>query len=114
MSQDVLNELDRNIREAKKIADVGDALERLRKNADFKTVIQEGFFEKEAIRLVHLKAEPNFQTAERQASIVTQMDAIGSLAQYLTTVLHKAALARKAIAADEETRDEVLAEGLAQ
>lgn len=112
MSNETLQAIEDNIREARKIADVGDALERLRSNRDFKKVIMEGYFEKEAIRLVHLRADPNMQTPEKQAAIVTQMDAIGSLSQFFNTVLHKAAMARKAIASDEETRDEILAEEL--
>lgn len=107
---DTIQAIEANIKEARKIVDLGESLERLRSNRDFKKVIVEGYFEQEAIRLVHLKADPSMQSAESQKSIVSQMDAIGSLHQYFTAVYQKASLARKAIAADEETRDEILAE----
>lgn len=112
MSNGTIQAIEENIRQAKKIADFGDAVERLKSNRDFKRVILEGYFEQEAIRLVHLKADPNMQSPDNQKSILTQMDAIGALSQYFNTALFKAGMARKAIAADEETRDEILAEEL--
>jgi CHAT domain-containing protein len=111
MSNDAIQEIELNISEAKKVVELGASLERLRNNRDFKKVIQEGYFQQEAIRLVHLKSDYSFQTPERQKSILTQIDAIGNLNQYFETVFHQASLARKAIEADEYTRDEILAEG---
>lgn len=110
MHSNLLQEIDANIKKAKKLTDVADALERLQSNKDFKTVIQTGYFQDEAIRLVHLKADPSFQSAESQRSVVQQMDAIGALHQYFQTVFHKAAVARKSITDSEETREELLEE----
>lgn len=112
MTQEVLQALELNIKQAKKIVELADSLERLSNNRDFKKIIQEGYFEQEAIRLVHLKADVNFQTPERQASIIQQIDAIGALNKYFETVFYRANQARKAIEADEETRDELFAEEL--
>jgi len=109
--EELLAEIDLNIQEAKKVVEVGDSLERLRNNRDFKKVIQEGYFRDEAVRLVHLKSDPNFQTPERQQSILLQIDAIGSLDQYFRTLIHTAELAKKAVDAGEEAREEILAEG---
>lgn len=102
--------IEANIREAKKIVELGNCLERLQSNRDFQKVIAEGYFRQEAIRLVHLKADPSMQSPASQQSIISQMDAIGALTQYFQTVFHTASIAAKAIAADEETRDEILAE----
>jgi hypothetical protein len=110
MSKDIVQSLDENIRQAKEIVEVDSALQRLESNRDFRKVIKEGYLEKEAIRLVHLKADPAFQTVERQASIDTQINAIGQLAQYFRTVTFNASVAARAIEADEYTRTEVLAE----
>lgn len=107
--QDTIQEIELNIKEAKKLVDVGAALERLRNSSDFKEVIVKGYFEQEAIRLVHLKADKNMQTPEKQASIVAQMDAIGALSEYFHVVQMRAGMAAKAIEADTETRDELLA-----
>lgn len=107
---DTLREIELDIQEAKKLVDLGTALDRLSNNRDFKKVIVEGFFKDEAIRLVHLKSDPNFQTPEKQQSILLQMDAIGSLEQYFRTVLNTARLAEKAIEAGEQAREEIYEE----
>ena len=108
----VIQDIELNIKQAQLLVDTGNALERLRSNRDFKMIISNGYFEEEAVRLVHLKADPSMESTERQLSIIKQMDAIGALNQYFQTVFHRAALAEKAIAADEETRDELLAEDI--
>jgi len=104
----LIHTLDRNIKEAKKVVDLSEALARLGSNRDFRKVIEEGYFEKEAVRLVHLKADPNMQTGEYQAKIVKDIDAIGSLSQYFATIKQMASVASRALAADEETRTELL------
>ena len=110
MSMDTVQAIEANIKEARKIVEIGQSLERLQSNRDFRKVVLEGYFEQEAIRLVHLKSDPAMQSADSQKSIVTMMDAIGALHQYFQTVFHKASIAKKAIVSDEEMRDEILAE----
>ena len=109
---EMIKEIDLNITQAQVLVDAGNALERLRNNKDFKTVISIGYLEQESIRLVHLKSDVNMQTTDRQVAILKQIDAIGTLNQYFQTVYQKASLAGKAIQADEEARDELLAEDL--
>ena len=112
MTQDTLATIEQSIKQAKELVDVGAALTRLRSNRDFKRIILDGYFDKEAVRLVHLKGDANMQSAESQKSILSQMDAIGALASYFSTVNYKAGMAKKAIAFDEETRDELSQESL--
>ena len=110
MTQTTVRQIEESIQNAKQHIELDKALERLESNKDFKLVISEGYLEKESIRLVHLKADPAMQTAERQASVVTQIDAIGGLLQYFRTVSQTAALAAKSIDSDEETLAELAAE----
>jgi hypothetical protein len=112
MSNATIQAIEDNIRQARKIVEVGEALERLKANKDFKKVMLEGYFEQEAIRLVHLKSDQNVQSPDMQKSINAQIEAIGAVSQYFSTVLHKASIARKAITSDEEARDEILEEEL--
>lgn len=114
MSNEATESIERNIREAKKVVEFGNALERLTSNRDFKKVILEGYFEKEAVRLVHLKADPSMQSAESQKSILTQIDAIGAVTQFLNTAMHMSRLAQKSIGDDEEMLAELLKEGAAE
>lgn len=96
----------------RKTVDSGRALARLLVNKDFKEVILTGFFEKEAIRLVHLRSDPNMQSVEKQASIIKQMDAISGLKDYLRTQEHLCELAAKQLEADEEFRAELAQEDI--
>lgn len=111
---DTVQKIEENIKQARQIIELQAALDRLATNKDFKLVITEGYLKQEAIRLVHLKAEAFFQTLERQSAIVRDIDGIGSLVSYFTTLRHNAETARKAIEADEFTRDEILSEGEGQ
>lgn len=102
--------LELNIKAAKKTAELGKSLDRLSRNRDFKNLILEGYFEKEAIRLVTLKGDPNMQDDESQRSLIKQMDAIGGLRQYMSAVVQLSRMAEKALIEDEETREQILAE----
>lgn len=112
MNETEIKDLDNNIKEAKKFVEAGTALERLINNRDFKKIVMEGYFEAEAVRLVHLKADPSMQSESSQTSIISQIDAIGSFRQYLDGVFQQARLAGKAIEDDEQTRQELLEGGL--
>lgn len=112
MSNDAIQAIERNIKKAREVLEFSSALERLRGSKDFKKVVLEGYFEQEAIRLVHMKADQNMQKPETQQSIVNQIDAIGQLSQFFATVLHKASMARRQIEADQEAIEELSAEGL--
>lgn len=112
MSSIELQQIELSISQARKLVDLGVSMERLTNNRDFKKVINEGYFEQEAIRLVHLKADPNMQSADAQKSIIGQMDAIGAFKQFIQLVSFKGDMANKALASDEQTRDELLAEGI--
>ncbi len=106
--------IERNIKQAKVNADFGAAVERLKGNRDFQKVVLSGYFEQEAIRLVHLKADPNMQAPEKQASLVSQMDAIGAFKAFLDTALFKAEIATNSIESSEATLAEIYAEEAAE
>ena len=109
---DQIAQLERNISQAKELADLGTSLERLRNNRDFKKLIMDHYLEKEAVRLVHLKADASMQTPQHQQSITAQIDAIGIFTNYLNTVLAMATRAKVDIADSEETLAELRAEAL--
>jgi hypothetical protein len=112
MTTDTVQRIEANIARAKEIVELDKALQRLTENRDFRKVIKEGYLEREAIRLVHLRGDPAFQTPERQAAVLGQIDAIGQVLSYFRTVSFNASIAEKAIESDEATRDEILAEEL--
>lgn len=112
MQSNQIEEIEINITRAKEIISKGDSLERLLNNRDFKKVVIEGYFEKEAIRLVHLKSDYNSQTPDAQADIDNDIMAVGRLSKYFNEVFRQAELSRKAVAEDEETREDLLSEGI--
>ena len=69
-------------------------------------------FKLEAVRLVLLKAEPNMQSEQAQEEILKSMDAIGELRQYFRTIMAVGGAAERSLAADEQTREELLAEAV--
>jgi DNA-binding transcriptional regulator YhcF (GntR family) len=105
-----LETIELSIEHAKKAIALKTSVERLTRNRDFKAVFTEGYFEKEAQRLVFLKADPSMQDEADQKEIIKQIDAIGVLRQYLSTQMHLGRMAEKALEEDERTREELLAE----
>jgi hypothetical protein len=104
-----IEEIEIELDHAKKLAARGEAIDRLYKNSDFKALISEGYFRDEAVRLVQCKANPAsvYQTAEAQARIIKDIDAIGSLAQYFYATQQQALMAREAITSSQETLAEL-------
>lgn len=112
MSKEQIQQIEDSIKENRKIVELGDALTRLTNSRDFKKVVLEGYFEKEAIRLVHLKASPEMQSEARQKAIISDIDSIGAFHEYLRTLEFQANMARKAIGEDEEMLAELNVEEL--
>lgn len=107
---DQIQSVEVSIEHAKEAVEKSKSITRLVKNRDFKKIILDGYFEQEAIRLVMLKADGNFQTSEAQADIIKQMDGIGSLRSYLHTVTQLGAMSARALEEDEETLADLRAE----
>lgn len=101
MSNEQIKALQDSIVSSRQNVDMADALRRLQSNRDFKKVIQEGYFEKEAIRLVHLKADPAMQTPDKQAGILRDIDAIGTLHAYFALILRFGDMSKKDISEAE-------------
>lgn len=110
MAQEQIAAIEQDIVKSKVVIDFANTLTRLKSSRDFKEVVMKGYFETEAIRLVHLKAEPHMQSPESQASIVSQIDAIGSFSGYLNTVLVKAAMAGRTLEDNEQALAEIHSE----
>lgn len=111
MTSDTIQEVERDIAMAKQSIELAVALARLKDNRDFKSVVLDGYFKDEAVRLVHLKADPHFQSTEMQQSILAQINAIGALHEYFKVIEFHARQAAKAIEAGEQTIEELNAEG---
>ena len=109
---DLIEQLEHSIQEFKKLADLDNALGRLMQNRDFKKVILDGYLDREAVRLVHLKSDPAMDYPAAQASILKQIDAIGCFNGYLNEIRRQGSLGTKGIGEAEETLEELRAESV--
>lgn len=107
MSAGTSDKIKREIEQHKANIEMGDALERLKSNRDFRTVILEGYLKSRAVVLVHAKASPRMQSPEDQASLNKAIDAIGALSQYFRTVRADADAAKASLDTAEQTLHEV-------
>ena len=112
MSEHDLETIELSIEQAQKTVDMMNAVLTLSKDKNFEKVIHEGYFEKEASRLVLLKADPAMQKDEDQLAITKAIDAIGYFRQYLRSVIQIGRMAENSLRDHEQTREEVYAEGL--
>lgn len=112
MSEQALTEVEISLSNAKYAVENLKCLRRLYANKDFKTLILDGYFVKQASRAVMSKAEPVMQTEDAQNEIVRDIDSIGRLKQYFVAVRGLGELAEKSIIDDSKTREEILAEEL--
>lgn len=109
-----MNELQQNIQEieihidtAKKRIKKWEHLENLRKNPDFKSLIEDDYFKEEASRLVLLKASQQMESQESQIRILNMIDAIGHLQQFFMLVEGLGKQAAGALREDEDTLAEM-------
>ena len=107
---DNIENIELSINVAKQYVDRMNSIYTLSKNKDFKDVIETGYFENEASRLVLLKADPTMQKPEDQAAILRSIDAIGHFRQYLGNVIQVGRMMEKSMMDDQDTRNELLAE----
>jgi hypothetical protein len=108
MSANILQSLDKDIEQYSAAVKLAATLDRLMSSRDFQEVVLNGYLQKEAIRLVHLKAAKSEQSPEAQQAIVSKLDSIGQLHQYFEGIRAQAELARMSLNAAEQTRIELL------
>jgi hypothetical protein len=108
MSEHKISQVQDSIARAREQLEQGKALERLRKSRDFQLIIEKGYLVQEAVRLVHLKASEHMSAPDKQVNVLKQIDGIGCLASYFSTINFLASNAERSIAEDEETLEYLL------
>lgn len=103
-----LDRLELNIKEHKQNIQKGEALKRLMLTRDFLEIVMKGYLEQEAIRLVHLKSDIDFQSPNTQASIIRAIDSIGGFKQYLDNISQQHEQAIKDLEMDSQTITELI------
>lgn len=90
-----VQEIEISIEDAKAKIEKLDALNRLSQNKDFQNIIDTGYFVEKAAETVMIKASPEMDTPEKQASCVKTIDAIGELRQYFYAITQQGNMARR-------------------
>ena len=86
---DYAQEIQITLDEANEKIDAGESLLRLRRNKDFKRLIEKGYLNDEALRLVAARANPNL-TEQQRESLVTQIDGIAHFQNFMNLILQEA------------------------
>tara|TARA_B110000908_G_C9808427_1_gene251788 strand:- start:111 stop:443 length:333 start_codon:yes stop_codon:yes gene_type:complete len=107
-----IEQIEISIDEARKEVTKMESLLRLISNKDFTALVDDGYFVEEASRLVMLRADADMQDATSQLSINNRITAVGYFRQYLQSIMQVGRMSEQGIREDEETRQELLAEGL--
>ena len=108
-AKEELKQIDKRIEELKENIALGEALERLHENEDFKKVILDGYFEKESKRIFGLLTTPTHLKRDIIENLNDKLGAIRIVKQYFGTVLINAQMAPEQIEEEEEYRKEVTA-----
>lgn len=105
-----LEQVELTIEQAEKQIEAMKALDRLKENKDFKTLILDGYLKDEASRVVLAKAEPGLQEEGTQAQLLRMIDGIGYFRQYLNKIFQFGAMAERTLESHRETRNELMQE----
>jgi len=107
-----LSEIEVEIAEAKEAIATAEALSRLAKNDDFKSLILEGYFKEYASDLVMYKALPDNMKEDSQSMISRSIDGVGFFRTYLDRITDTGKQAVIGLAEYESTQEEILAEDI--
>lgn len=114
MSNQPIEQIQLSLEQAKETIQKAKDLEVLRKSPEFKRIFLDGYFNKEALRLVFLKSDFQAQRADIAEAINKDLYAIGALRAYLVDIDRQAQLAQKAIEDDEAELEELREEEAAE
>jgi hypothetical protein len=106
--QNDIEQIELSIEEAQKMVERASMARRLADNPDFKALVLEGYFEKEAARLANLISHPSL--GENHKHVWNDMMGIGAFRRYLSTAIQMGDLAEREIEEARETLDEIRGE----
>jgi hypothetical protein len=106
-----LEQVEIQIDVAKSMRSLRDSYVKLSNTKAFKDVIEKGYFQEEAARLVMAKSNPNLGD-DSQKMIDNMITGVGALAQYFDMVMRRGAEMDEAIGEHEQTRQDILAEDI--
>ena len=107
-----IEQVDIQIEAAHKMRKLRDSCVKLMDSQYFKDVIDQGYFKEEAARLVMTKSS---NLNPEQMKLIDNMQyGVGALANFLESVMRRGSEMDDALGAHEQTREEILAEGISK
>ena len=103
-------EISISIETARAMVEKKDQMDALIKDKNFESLFTTGYFQDEPTRLVSLLADAEWQTEEKQQSLLDDMRAISALRQYIMNIRATGRQMERQIAASEAQLDEMRAE----
>ena len=107
MNANDIQEVEITIEQAHAQIRLGELAQELQKVPAYKELITEFYFCREASRLVMLKTDMAFQTAERQHALETDLVGISSLAAFMRNTILIGGYAKESLDQHLETLDEL-------
>lgn len=111
MNENMIQEVEMSIEEARKVVNRGRKAEQLARNSLFKELIMDGYFVDECARLVHLSSDPAIPEDIRN-TVFRDMAGPGALKRYFSTIVQMGRLAERDILESTETLEELREEEL--
>lgn len=107
MQAQQLEQISVTIEQARHGVSLRDALERLKTNKDYQLIIETGYFEVEASRVVLVKADPEMASEEKQKDCSNIITSIGGLYKYLHKITALGNMFEQSLEADLETQGDI-------
>ena len=108
-----MREVEVTIEQCEEQIEAAEALERLHSNADFKKLILEDYFEKNALRTVMMKSAGGHEGEREQKNLDNVLMGISQLGAYFHKIFSFGEAASRAMEEHKATREELLAEDMA-
>lgn len=105
-----IEQIELSIADAQAIVDRGQRAEALSRNLDFKAVVLDGYFTKEAARLALLVSDPGLSPEIRE-HVQRDLLGLGAFKRYLSNVVRFGHIAQNEIEGHRETLEEIRLEG---
>ncbi|MGQ0565585.1 MAG: hypothetical protein ACT4OK_11010 [Gemmobacter sp.] len=105
--EEEFQELEITIEQAKEAVETGKAAQRLYSNPDFKALIVDGYFLKEAARLALLHGDPGLR-ADIKGAVLDEMKGPGALKRYLSLLVQRGRAAEDEINQAREAMFELM------
>ena len=107
LSNDSVESIEATIEELKQHIALGDALNRLFSNPDFKHLIEEELLKSEVLRLVRSSAYPGNKNPDSQELIKSRLSMTAELQLYFNQIFQVAEAARRDLPENYQVRDDL-------